>query len=53
MRSRRRWTLAVSLARAIKPFRHAAPPPLSHWTRVRDLPEPPAESFRHWWKNRK
>ncbi|MDP9416939.1 MAG: DUF3390 domain-containing protein, partial [Actinomycetota bacterium] len=25
------------------------PPPLSAWTGVRDLPEPPAETFRDWW----
>ncbi|MBW0098888.1 lactate utilization protein [Pseudonocardia sp. KRD-184] len=25
------------------------PPPLSAWTGSRDLPRPPAESFRQWW----
>ena len=25
------------------------PPPLSRWTRTRDAPVPPAESFRSWW----
>jgi L-lactate dehydrogenase complex protein LldF len=26
------------------------PPPFSAWTRSRDLPLPPAETFRHWWR---
>jgi L-lactate dehydrogenase complex protein LldF len=25
------------------------PPPLSTWTGTRDLPRPPAETFRDWW----
>jgi len=28
------------------------PPPLSGWTASRDLPEPPAETFRDWWAKR-
>ncbi len=28
----------------------ALPPPFSGWTRARDAPEVPAESFRAWWK---
>ncbi len=33
-----------------KRIRHL-PPPLSAWTTSRDLPAPPAQSFRDWWKN--
>jgi len=25
------------------------PPPLSSWTTSRDLPRPPAQTFREWW----
>ena len=28
----------------------SAPPPLSAWTHSRDLPAPPAETFRQWWQ---
>ena len=28
------------------------PPPLNGWTRTRDLPVPPAQSFRRWWRER-
>ncbi|MDR2984129.1 MAG: iron-sulfur cluster-binding protein [Nocardiopsaceae bacterium] len=27
------------------------PPPLSGWTRARDAPVPPAETFRQWWQH--
>ncbi|MFI5912962.1 LutB/LldF family L-lactate oxidation iron-sulfur protein [Dactylosporangium sp. NPDC051541] len=30
----------------------ALPPPLSAWTASRDLPRPPAQSFREWWATR-
>ena len=33
-----------------KRIRHL-PPPLSAWTASRDLPAPPAQTFRSWWKN--
>jgi L-lactate dehydrogenase complex protein LldF len=26
------------------------PPPLAAWTRTREAPEPPAETFRRWWQ---
>ena len=49
MKGRRRWTAALRLAPLIRFIRHGGPPPVSHWTSVRDLPEPPGESFRDWW----
>jgi L-lactate dehydrogenase complex protein LldF len=49
MGGRRRWTAALKSARLMRFVRHAAPPPLSRWTRTRDLPEPPPHSFRDWW----
>src|SRR5690349_8791994 len=30
----------------------ALPPPLSAWTASRDLPRPPAQTFREWWAGR-
>jgi L-lactate dehydrogenase complex protein LldF len=52
MKGRRRWTLALRLAPLIRFIRHGGPPPVSRWTSVRDLPEPPSESFRSWWVKR-
>jgi L-lactate dehydrogenase complex protein LldF len=53
MSGRRRWTAALRSARLMRFVRHGAPPPLSRWTRTRDLPDPPAEPFRAWWAKRK
>ncbi len=49
MKGRRRWTQAVRLAPLMRLLRHGGPPPVSRWTNVRELPEPPAQSFRDWW----
>jgi L-lactate dehydrogenase complex protein LldF len=49
MRGRRRWTQALRLAPLLRFVRRGGPPPLSAWTSVRDLPEPPGEPFRDWW----
>jgi L-lactate dehydrogenase complex protein LldF len=49
MSGRRRWTLALRLAPLMRFLKRGAPPPLSGWTRTRDLPDPPKESFREWW----
>jgi L-lactate dehydrogenase complex protein LldF len=54
MSGRRRWTAALKLAPLLRFVKHGGPPPLSKWTRTRDLPDPPPESFRDWWiKTRK
>jgi L-lactate dehydrogenase complex protein LldF len=52
MSGRRRWTAALKAARLMRFIRHTAPPPLNRWTRTRDLPAPPAEPFREWWRKR-
>jgi L-lactate dehydrogenase complex protein LldF len=31
----------------------ALPPPLAAWTRARDAPLPPAQTFRQWWRENK
>ena len=52
MSGRRRWTAALKLAPLLRFLKHGAPPPLSGWTRTRDLPDPPKQSFREWWTKR-
>jgi len=48
--SRRRYEAAQRLARLGRgPLAKAA---LPGWTAMRDLPEPPKETFREWWKHR-
>jgi L-lactate dehydrogenase complex protein LldF len=49
MKGRRRWTQALRLAPLMRFMRRGGPPPLSRWTSVRDLPQPPPRSFRDWW----
>ena len=49
MSGRRRWTLALKLAPLMRFIKRGAPPPLSRWTRTRDLPDPPPQPFRDWW----
>ena len=53
MSGRRRWTAALKLAPLMRFIKHGGPPPLSRWTRTRDFPDPPRESFREWWTKRR
>jgi L-lactate dehydrogenase complex protein LldF len=55
MRSPRRWASVLRAGRFGRwlPTRaRALPPPLSAWTATRDLPVPPAQTFRDWWAER-
>ena len=53
MSGRRRWTAVLKLAPLLRAVKHGAPPPLSRWTRTRDLPDPPHQPFRDWWTQNK
>ncbi|GAA0374512.1 LutB/LldF family L-lactate oxidation iron-sulfur protein [Micromonospora gifhornensis] len=43
---------AVRLSRLAGRRGCALPPPLDGWTASRDLPDPPAQTFRQWWAGR-
>jgi L-lactate dehydrogenase complex protein LldF len=52
---RRRYEAAQRAARAgrrMLPVAARLPGPLAGWTLSRDLPQPPAQSFRDWWRAR-
>ena len=52
MRSARRWPLALRSLRAGRLFRgRRMPPPLSGWTDSRELPVPPKQTLRDWWRD--
>jgi L-lactate dehydrogenase complex protein LldF len=56
--SRRRYEAAQKLAQigawplARRGYLEALPPPLAAWTAMRDLPAPPRQTFREWWRAR-
>jgi L-lactate dehydrogenase complex protein LldF len=54
MRSPRRWAGALRALRLGRPIarRRRLPPPLSRWMVSRDLPVPPQQTFRDWWRGR-
>jgi L-lactate dehydrogenase complex protein LldF len=43
---------AAKLAKLAGRRGRGLPPPLNGWTASRDLPAPPAETFRDWWRGR-
>jgi L-lactate dehydrogenase complex protein LldF len=51
--SPRRYEAAQRLARLGRgPLTRVQVGPLGRWTAMRDLPEPPVQSFREWWRSR-
>ncbi|UVS79295.1 Lactate utilization protein B [Actinokineospora sp. UTMC 2448] len=54
MSDHRRWRRLLRAGRLGRALgrRPVLPPPLSAWTRARDLPEPPRQTFRDWWDTR-
>ncbi|WP_373292511.1 LutB/LldF family L-lactate oxidation iron-sulfur protein [Actinokineospora fastidiosa] len=54
MSDHRRWRRLLRAGRLGRALgrRPMLPPPLSAWTRARDLPEPPRQTFRDWWDTR-
>jgi L-lactate dehydrogenase complex protein LldF len=54
MRSPRRWNRALRALRLGRPLvsMRRLPKPISRWTAARDLPTPPQQTFRDWWRNR-
>ncbi len=55
MASPARWGAAQSASRLGRALGRGGrirrlPPPLSAWTGARDAPEPPAQTFRQWWR---
>ncbi|MDT4905264.1 MAG: L-lactate dehydrogenase complex protein LldF [Pseudonocardiales bacterium] len=53
MRSPKRWTRALRTLRVGRLLRgrRALPPPLSGWTASRELPVPPKQTLRDWWRD--
>ena len=43
---------AAKLSRIVGRRGRGLPPPLNGWSASRDLPEPPKETFRDWWRGR-
>jgi L-lactate dehydrogenase complex protein LldF len=48
----RRAQRAAKLTKLLGRRGRGLPPPLSGWVASRDLPPPPDESFRDWWRGR-